>query len=76
MEKVRVNLANPLELLEIPGIDRAKAEAIIKFRSEHGPIRDAGELARVLGDSRIPQHMIERVDFDPAAVTAPEAPGA
>jgi DNA uptake protein ComE-like DNA-binding protein len=76
MEKVRVNLANPLELLEIPGIDRAKADAIVRFRAEHGPIRDAGELAKVLGDARVPEHVLARVDFDPADATAPEAPGA
>lgn len=76
MYKVRVNLANPLELLEIPGIDSAQADAIVRFRSEHGPIRDAGELAKVLGDSPVPESVLAHVDFNPAEATAPEAPGA
>jgi DNA uptake protein ComE-like DNA-binding protein len=68
MDRIQVNLANPLELLEIPGIGGEQAQRIVKFRAEHGPIRDAVELSRVVGG--------EHVDFDPAQVTAPEAPGA
>ena len=35
--KVRINLANEQELLELPGLDSAQAAAIVRFRSQHGP---------------------------------------
>lgn len=76
MRKVRVNLANSQELLEIPGIGRDQAERIVKFRAEHGPIQNAGELQRALGSDGVPQTVLEHVSFDPAEATAPEAPGA
>jgi competence ComEA-like helix-hairpin-helix protein len=76
MSKVRVNLANPSELCEIPGIRRTDAEAIVKFRREHGPIKDADQLAEVMGGTPIAEATREHLDFDPAAQTAPEAPGA
>ena len=74
--RVRVNLANPAELLELPGIGPAQAGAILRFRAEHGPIKDADELAKILGSWPIAQAFWERVEFDPAESTAPEAPGA
>ena len=46
--KVRINLANLLELLELPGLGPQQAEAIVRFRAEHGPIKDAQQLATVL----------------------------
>ncbi|OLB42834.1 MAG: hypothetical protein AUI04_04095 [Candidatus Rokubacteria bacterium 13_2_20CM_2_64_8] len=76
MGRVRLNLANPQELLEIPGLERDEADAIVKFRAEHGPIADAGQLSRVLGRSGLPDGVLARIDFDPANGTAPEAPGA
>ncbi len=76
MDRVRLNLANPQELLEIPGIARAEAEAIIKFRAEHGPIADARQLSRLLGRDQLSEAVLAHIDFDPADVTAPEAPGA
>lgn len=74
--KVRVNLANPAELLELPGVGPEQAQAILDFRAEHGPIEDAGQLAKILRQWPIAATMWERVDFDPADATAPEAPGA
>ena len=74
--KVRVNLANPAELLELPGIGREQAQAILDFRAEHGPIEDVGQLAKILGRWPVAAVMWERVDFGPAEDTAPEAPGA
>src|SRR3972149_1593432 len=47
--RVRVTLATPLELLELPGIGQQEAETILKYRAEHGPIRDAEQLAAILG---------------------------
>lgn len=76
MEKTRINQANPQELLEIPGIDPADRDAIVRHRSEHGPIRSADELATVLGCSRADDAWAGEIDFDPADDTAPEAPGA
>ena len=73
--KVRVNLANPMELLELPGISREQAEAILRFRSEHGPITDGTQLAGVL-HGPVTNAMLNCVDFDPSDDTAPEAPGA
>jgi len=74
--RVRINLANPAELLELPGIGPEQARAILNFRAEHGPIQDAGQLANVLRAWSVPEAMWERVEFDPAEATAPEAPGA
>ena len=74
--RVRVNLANPAELLELPGIGPEQARAILNFRAEHGPIKDANELAVILHAWPVADAVWERVDFDPAESTAPEAPGA
>lgn len=74
--KVRINLANHLELLELPGIGLQQAEAIVKFRAEHGPIKDATQLAAILGPRTVAAALLEKADFSPADATAPEAPGA
>jgi DNA uptake protein ComE-like DNA-binding protein len=76
MGKVRINLANPQELLEVPGIDRATAAAILRHRAEHGPICDALELGRIVGSTSVTDALLSHIDFEPAASTAPEAPGA
>ena len=47
MHKTRINLANPQELLELPGIRQAEADAIIRHRAQHGPISDAAELTQI-----------------------------
>jgi DNA uptake protein ComE-like DNA-binding protein len=74
--KVRINLANAQELLELPGLAPAQAAAIVRHRSDHGPIRDNDELATVLRGEPLTEAQRERVDFSPADATAPEAPGA
>jgi competence protein ComEA len=74
--RVRVNLANPAELMELPGIGPAEAEAIIRFRVEHGPIQSARQLATILGPAPVAETLWERVEFVPADTSAPEAPGA
>jgi DNA uptake protein ComE-like DNA-binding protein len=74
--KVRVNLANPAELLELPGIGPEQVRAIVTFRAEHGPIQDARQLATILGSWPLAPAMLERVEFAPSDSTAPEAPGA
>jgi DNA uptake protein ComE-like DNA-binding protein len=74
--KVRINLANPAELLELPGLRPEQATAIIRFRAEHGPITDVGQLERILGGWRVTDALATQINFDPADATAPEAPGA
>ena len=74
--KVRVNLANAQELLELPGLGPAEVAAIVKFRSEHGPINDADQLATILSGYPLTDTLRERADFAPSDSTAPEAPGA
>ena len=74
--KVRVNLANPAELLEIPGIGPEQVRAILTYRAEHGPIQDANQLASILGTWPVAESMWDRVEFAPSESTAPEAPGA
>ncbi len=74
--KVRVNLANEQELLELPGLGPGQAAAIIRFRSEHGPVKDADQLATILKGFPLNETLRERADFAPSDSTAPEAPGA
>jgi DNA uptake protein ComE-like DNA-binding protein len=74
--RVRVNLANEQELLELPGVGPAHAAAIIKFRSAHGPIKDADQLAAILVGLPLDEALREHADFAPSDSTAPEAPGA
>ena len=73
--KVRINTANPQELLEIPGIDRTQADAIVRFRSEHGPIKDVSQLSSILGNRPV-ESLSAHLDFSPSTATAAEAPGA
>jgi DNA uptake protein ComE-like DNA-binding protein len=74
--KLRVNLANEQELLELPGVGPAQAAAIVKFRSAHGPVKDADQLAAILVGFSLDEALRERADFAPSDSTAPEAPGA
>ena len=74
--RVRVNVANPQELLEVPGLRPDEADAIVRYRVEHGPIADAQQLSRVLGGKELSAAAQQQIDFEPANPTAPEAPGA
>jgi hypothetical protein len=78
---VRINLASEQELLELPGLGAAGAAAIVRYRTERGPIRDAAQLASILrGHPNLHapnlDAMRDRLDFSPSDTTAPEAPGA
>jgi DNA uptake protein ComE-like DNA-binding protein len=73
--KIRVNTANPQELLEIQGLDATQADAIVRFRSEHGPIKDAAQLSSILGNRPV-ESLSSQLDFSPSTDTAAEAPGA
>jgi hypothetical protein len=61
---VRVNLANPAELFEFPGIGPDQVRSILAFRAEHGPIQDASQLAAILRPWSAPDAMWDRVGFD------------
>ena len=74
--KVRVNLANAEELLELPGLGPAQVAAIVRHRAEHGPIKDAAELTTILRGFPVTDALRARADFAPSDTTAPEAPGA
>ena len=74
--RVRVNLANAQELLELRGLGPAEVQAIVRFRADHGPIKDADQLSRILSGHPIHDMIEERADFSPSDSTAPEAPGA
>jgi competence protein ComEA len=43
-EKVDINVANVEELRTVEGIGSERAQEIIQYREEHGPIRDLAEL--------------------------------
>ena len=49
---------------------------IVRFRAEHGPIKDAAQLRSILRGHPGAEAVKGRVDFAPADATAPEAPGA
>jgi competence protein ComEA len=62
---VSLNSATLEELDALPGVGRAKAAAIVQYRSEHGPFTKAEELARVPGFGpgalrRLQQHITVR----------------
>ena len=75
MAQIRINLVNPHELLEIPGIDAPKVRAILDHRVEHGPIQDARELAMILGVDGVSDAALARIDFAPAEESATESAG-
>ena len=74
--RVRVNLANAQELLELPGLSPTEVELIVRFRDAHGPTGDADQLVRILSGHGVHDMLKERADFSPSDSTAPEAPGA
>jgi transcriptional accessory protein Tex/SPT6 len=73
---VRVNLANPAELLELPGVGPQQVNPILEYRTTHGPITSKSQLAQILRPWPVADSIWDRVDFTPAEGTAPEAPGA
>ena len=76
MEKIRINLANPQELLELPGLHQAAGDAVVRHRAQHGPISGVTELTQILGSQMVTPALLAHVDFQPAEATAAEAPGA
>ena len=48
-EKVNINTADRDLLMTLPGIGEAKAEAILKYRQEHGNFDSIGAICQVPG---------------------------
>jgi competence protein ComEA len=46
---VNINTAGQKELAALPGIGTTKAEAIVKYREEHGAFASVDDLAKVKG---------------------------
>lgn len=47
--KVYINTASEQEILQLPGIGKTKAQAIIAYRQEHGPFQRVEDLLNVTG---------------------------
>lgn len=47
--KVNINLANAAELMSLPGIGQAKAEAIIKYREANGKFTSITDIMKISG---------------------------
>ena len=60
-DRVRVNVANPSELLRLPGIGPEQAERIVKFRAQYVPIGNESELSRVLASGVGPAIVVAQV---------------
>jgi hypothetical protein len=72
--RVRVNLANPQELLEPPAMAPQGVEGIIRYRIAHGPSMRAAELGRIFRGGPAAAAVLEWTDFSPTDTTAPEDP--
>ncbi len=49
IKTINVNTATAAELTALPGIGQAKADAIVKYREEHGSYRSPEDLLQVRG---------------------------
>jgi hypothetical protein len=73
--KVRINLAKPQELLELPGAGPAHVDAIIQSRVAHGPIQNPHELAEALRGLPVVEALWAQVDYSLVNDSADEGPG-
>jgi Helix-hairpin-helix motif len=73
--RVRVNLANAQELLELPGLSPDEVEIIVRLRGEHGPIGNADQLARILNGHPYVRHAQGARRFLPVRQHCPRGSG-
>ena len=57
--KVNINSADARELATLPGIGKAKAEAIIKYRQEKGNFKTIQDLTKVKG---IGEKIVQKIE--------------
>jgi competence protein ComEA len=77
--KIDLNSVNVMQLLEIKGIGKSRAEEIVRYRGKHGPFASLADLDRVphVGDmppaelDQVKTHFTVRVSGDAAPPTAP-----
>jgi competence protein ComEA len=74
-DKVNINTATAAELAAtLNGVGDSKAQAIVDYRTEHGPFKSAEELAEVRGIGlKTVEKNIERIEVA-AAPAAKQAP--
>ncbi len=48
-QKIKINEASELDLRQIPGVKSDIAERILRYRDQHGPIRDFEDFKNVQG---------------------------
>lgn len=48
-QKVQLNTATLEQLVQIPGLGQKKAQAVLDYIAQHGPIKDAEQLTEVKG---------------------------
>jgi len=62
-EKVDINQANIKQLMQLPGIGKKKAQAIIKYRQQYGQFQSTKELSKVKGISKkLSQKLHDKVE--------------
>jgi competence protein ComEA len=58
LAQININTATKEELDSLKGIGEARAEAIIKYRSEHGPFKSVGELRNI---PNFPDNLVDKL---------------
>lgn len=62
---ININEASAKEIMNLPGIGRKKAEAIVAYRQEHGRFASADDLAKVEGiGKKTVEHMRDYISTE------------